>query len=213
MDYNNITVSQYKEIQEIVKYYMDNPEGGAMEEINLKIDLISVLFDKTKREIYEMKATDFNRLCDELNFLLEKPKVTGKLPNKININNKSYKVMKKIDKFNTGQFIDLNNYISSEAGLEYILSTILIPEDAEGYTEGYELDDVLYDMGCVDILTALNMNAFFLKKLQVYSERFRTYLGLMTMWKTRKLPRKIRKKTWKEVMRLLSEESGNTCVS
>lgn len=212
MDYNKITIAKYKEIQEIVNNYMDSPDGGNMEELNLKIDLISVLFDLTKQEIYGMKATDFNAMCDKLSFLLEKPKVNGNIPRRIIVNGKPYKVMKKIDKFTTGQFIDLNNYISSEAGLEYILSTILIPDDKKGYTEGYELDDVLYDMECVDILTALNLNAFFLKKLQVYSERFRTYLGLMTMWKTRKLPKEMRKKTRKEVMRLLLEGNGNTYV-
>lgn len=221
MEYKDISIKTYKEISDIVKDYLDTTntsntsenENKYLEDINLKIDLISVLFEKTKQEIYDMKAVDFQELCDRLSFLMEKPKVTGKIPDSITINGNSYRVMKKIDKFNTGQFIDLNNYITTEAGLEYILSTILIPKKHKDYMEGYELDDILNDMESVDILTALNLNAFFLRKLQVYSKRLRTYLGLMTMWKTRKMPKEMRKETWRKIRSLLSEVNGNTCVS
>lgn len=194
-NYNKITVAKYKEIRDIIDKYKEEED-----DVNFQIELYACLNDMTIDDVMDMPASDYVNDLKKMDFLLKAPNVKPMLPKELRINGRRYDVVKSADHFTAAQLIDLEQYIQKEPGTEYVLSTIFIPHGHK-YMDGYTIDDIMDDMLSVDIITALNANAFFLRAWERCIDTFRTYSTWTAMKQIFKMPRGMRKEKMMELTR------------
>lgn len=155
-NYNNLPLKKWYQIKDVLEGDYD---------IDQQIKLLSIITDIPEDDLFNMKLDRYEKQLEALNFLTEPVKPKSSIPNKILINGKRYRIMKNVDKMTAGQYIDIQTYYKENLGYEYILSTLVIPEDCKRYCEGYDIDDVIKDIMEIDIQTAIDVCFFFRKKL------------------------------------------------
>ena len=155
-NYNNLPLKKWYQIKDVLEGDYD---------IDQQIKVLSIITDIPEDDLFNMKLDRYEKQLEALTFLTEPVKPKSSIPNKILINGKRYRIMKNVDKMTAGQYIDIQTYYKENLGYEYILSTLVIPEDCKRYCEGYEIDDVIKDIMEIDIQTAIDVCFFFRKKL------------------------------------------------
>lgn len=155
-NYNNLPLKKWYQIKDVLEGDYD---------IDQQIKVLSIITDIAEDDLFNMKLDRYEKQLEALNFLTEPVKPKSSIPNKILINGKRYRIMKNVDKMTAGQYIDIQTYYKENLGYEYILSTLVIPEDCKRYCEGYDIDDVIKDIMEIDIQTAIDVCFFFRKKL------------------------------------------------
>ena len=171
MDYKDVNVETYLEIMATIKEH----EG---EEIDLHVRLIAILFGLSEDDVLDMKLDKFQECEREIAFLYRKPKVTGKIPDTITLNNRKYRVIKDSKKLTASQYIDYQTYIGMEdpdSHIAEVLSVFLVPE-GEKYGH-YDIEPVIEEIKqYMPIQTALDVCFFFRKKSLKSSKHTLRYL-------------------------------------
>ena len=109
-NWDDITINQYFEF----KSYGDNIEDTT---------LVSIIYDISLDEVDELTYEEFNTLLIKLRFMNSKPKPQNR--GFITLNNQVFCKIPSIQKISFGEFVDLENWITSdnEEDLKYVLAT------------------------------------------------------------------------------------------
>ena len=209
-DYKNLTINKYLEIKEILK-----DDGG---ELNIQSRIISCLANMDLDDVLNLSLTRYNELAQKTAFLMEKPKLTGRIPNKLNINGRECIITKNVNKLTAAQYIDYQTLTAQEDSDKYIAAVIACFIVPVGFTygDGYDVQEIAEWLGDnLSILDALNVCFFFRKKYLDLIKRTLVYLELrMKMIRTKKETPEIQMKM-KELKkmihqyRMLIQESGD----
>lgn len=168
-NYKDLTIGKFMDVTELLEEY-------ANDDTDLVVNLIALLSDKDIDDVERMPLAEFNKCVRSLSFLKDKPKTNGRIPSKITINGRRCRVEKDCFSVSAGQYIDLRGYLKSlddlTKNLDRILTVFIIPEDAEGYGEGYDLNEFAKEIrDNVGIELASTMSAFFLRVSRVCINR------------------------------------------
>jgi len=159
MDYKDIMVGTYVDLMATIKEH----EG---EELELHVKLISIVYGLDENQVLDLPLSKFEEYERELAFLYRKPKITGKIPNKIVLNGRKYEVVKNAKKLTASQYIDYQSYLKLEdpdSHIAQVLSVFLVPE-GEKYGN-YDIEQVVDEISnYLSIQTALDVCFFFRKK-------------------------------------------------
>lgn len=186
--YKELTISKYLEIKEIL--------CSDSNDMAKKVEVLSLLTEKSVDELYDMPYNDFQKLDKEANFLYHAPTAKSEAPDCIILNGTKYRVTKKISDMTAGQYIDYQSIIGlgvDDAHVPNLISCFLIP-DGKKYCDGYDVSKVTEDVAnYLDMATALNACFFFRKKLMKLITNFRIYSD----WKLKRIARKMEDKEMK----------------
>ena len=184
--YKDITVNKYLELQKLLEEDYDD--------LTVQVKMISILSGIDENSILHLPLAEYHRMVLGTAFLLEKPKLTKSIPNKITIDGKKFKVCKDIPSINVAQYVDYNNLTKMEDKDKYIpniLACFIVPDGHTYGDEKYKVDDVaelLGDHMCIE--DALGVCFFFHKKYRRLIEDTLIYLE----WKLRRMRRKTKDK-------------------
>lgn len=158
--YKELSIGKFNEINEIRKDYLGN-------DLDAVVEILSVLCDEEIEDIETLPLNEFHNRVTKMMFLNEKPKPYRRLPKKITINNKTYRIEKDAFSISAGQYIDYSLYMKDikdiYANLPKIMTVFVIPDKAKGYGEGYDLMELAKEFNeHMDVETAVSIAAFFL---------------------------------------------------
>lgn len=215
MEYKDVNVGTYLDVRATIKEH----EGS---EIELHVKIISLLFGMSEDEVLDMPLDKFLECETGIGFLYRRPKITGKIPNVITLNNRKYNVIKDSKKLTASQYIDYQTYIGMEdpdSHIAEVLSVFLVPE-GEKYGH-YDIEPVIEEIKqYMPIQTALDVCFFFRKKSLKSSKHTLRYLLWMMRgmrMKNRKNKQMVEKITEIEknlmIMQTVLQESGADSIS
>lgn len=176
-NYKDLTLEKFEQLSNI-DIEMDDMEKMAT--------TIAILSDQTVDEVLNMHIDKFNDCAKRVLFLKESPKTTNKLPDKIIINGKKYRILKDAKDMTAGQYIDFKNYAKKideiSKNLALILTTVIIP-DGKKYGDGYDTLELAEEFKkYINVETAANISNFFFVQYKNYIIDSLTYLE----WKMKK---------------------------
>lgn len=147
MNWSNITLEQYLEIQAIKE----------IDSMDVMVELIRILFKIEDPE--SLPYTEFIKYSQELSFM-SKDIERVPLKDTYQINGRNYKLENNVMKLTTSQVIDYRNYSKEDNHITKILSVFLIPEGHK-YNDGYDIEQVINDLLDLDIQTVVSILDFF----------------------------------------------------
>lgn len=200
-DYNNMPLSKYYEIRDII--------SSDMEDIDIQANLIAIINDMDVNEVLDLPLNKYENLVESLAFLMETPKPEKLRTKQFVINGNKYRLIDSTTKMTAGQYIDYQSYIKNEMGFEYIISCFLIPVGKK-YGE-YDVTDVIKDILDLDIQSCYNVCFFFQKKYLKSIRDSLIYSDLQILMAMRKAPKEKRKelkKVRKMIHQKISEING-----
>lgn len=205
-------IKSYSEMS-IEKYYeLRDNMSEELEPLDFQVRLISILSDMDEDDVLNLPLDKYAEYVADLDFIYELPKPRNMFSSTIKINGVKYKLLKDVSKMTAGQYIDFQSYLDNELGVEYTLSTILIPE-GKSYGD-YDVMPVIEDIRkCLDIQTAISIRFFFHKKLLNTIKRFLICLDLMM--RNRRMPREKQeqmREARKGIRRMLSSLNGSGSI-
>lgn len=179
--YKEMTINKYQEIRQII-----DEDGG---ELNMQARIIGALTGMSLDDVLNLSLTKYNEYVQKTAFLLSKPKLDGRIPNRLNINGMECEITKNVNKLTAAQYIDYQTLTAmkdQEKYLANILACFIVPKGKK-YGDGYETDDIVAWIGeNLSIVDGLNI-CFFFRKKYVNSIRFTvTYLELTMKRMSRK---------------------------
>ena len=120
--YKELTVNKYLQIKEL--------EFNEEDALAYQCRLLAILDDKTEDEILALPLSEYHKLVSGSAFLLEKPKINGKVPKKIIFGGVKYTVCTDIPKLNVAQYVDYQNMLSmdNDKYIPNIIACFLVPE-------------------------------------------------------------------------------------
>ena len=183
MNWSNITLEQYLEIQAIKE----------IDSMDVMVELIRILFKIEDPE--SLPYTEFIKYSQELSFM-SKDIERVPLKDTYQINGRNYKLENNVMQLTTSQVIDYRNYSKEDNHIAKILSVFLIPEGHK-YNDGYDIEQVINDLFDLDIQTVVSILDFFQKCWSVFTEVSLTYL--MDQLQTMNLPEEKKKEIQEKV--------------
>ena len=157
LSWNEMTVADYIRLREISKLQM-----ATEDEKNLMV--AALIAEKPYQEILQLPLDKARELMDKTEFLLQQP-VPGKTKRKYELNGRTYRLFKDPSEMTVAQYIDFQQI--HKEGFENcpaeMLSIFLIPEGHQ-YNDGYDKDQQLEDMLEMNIVDALGVCNFFVKR-------------------------------------------------
>lgn len=184
--YNKLTLRKFKEFNELASEYDEQ------DVLDFQVKLISLLADMDEQDVLDLPVNKYSEYVNKLAFLYETPKAKENVPKYIILNNKKYNILKDPSKMTAGQYIDFSTYMENDMPLEYILSTILIP-DSQLYGK-YDVEEVIEELRDLDVQSALNIS-FFLQREWVKCTRTTLFsLGWTIRKAAKKAPTPLKKK-------------------
>lgn len=176
-NYKKLSIRKYIELQEM--------ELEGREEIDVQVNILSILNDMTEDEICDLPLDEYKKLVVASSFLKTPPAPNDKIADTITINKTKYNVIKNIKKLTAGQYIDYQNYIKNKdlKMLPYILSVFIIPD---GKKYGENLENTIEDIYNLSIIDALSLSAFFLRKWESLTKATLIYLIWRMKWMMKK---------------------------
>ena len=171
--YKEMNINKYQEIRQII-----NDDGG---ELNIQAGIIAALTGMGMDDVLNLSLTKYNEYVQKTAFLLEKPKLDGRIPNKLNINGMECEITKNVNKLTAAQYIDYQTLTAMKDQDKYlanILACFIVPKGKK-YGDGYETDEIAKWIGeNLSIVDGLNI-CFFFRKKYLNSIKFTvTYLEL-----------------------------------
>ena len=190
-NYSELPINRYLEIKDLI--------NDDCEPLDLQVKLVSILDGRSEEDVLNMNINDYHALVQQTNFLMELPKPSKNVPNKLTINGKKYSIQKDVSKFTTAQYIDYQTFTTRddrEKLLPYILCCFIVP-DGKRYNDGYDIGEVANEIGgYLSTQDAVNVCFFFQKKYLSLLNDTLIYLD----WKTRKMKRKTKDETTKKTL-------------
>lgn len=179
MNWNDITLRQYYEIQDIISVQDDYTA------LNL-IDCIYKV-DSQSLPIHQLKGFNLSFLSNPI------PEV--KLQKQYTLNGTVYNSNCDITRVTVAQFIDYQNYCKEKPQLNKLLSVFFLPEGFKDYNTGYDIIKVQDDLLELPITVANSIAFFFGRQFRIFFWLFRRCL----IKEVKKM--KIQKKEKKELIR------------
>lgn len=159
LNWYDITLSQFKELQTILEMTEDLEKVVAMAELILGDD------------VTDLPLQDFNEQLKKLSFL--KTEIPTSVPPKhIELKGKKYDVTSLLGNITTAQYIDFMNYIK-ENDTAKMLSVFVVPEGHK-YNDGYDMREVQADMENMPIPVANSITSFFTAQLAKFIQIFQS---------------------------------------
>lgn len=148
MEWKDISIKKYFEIQSVVESEMEDSEK--------MIQIANIIFEC---DITELPLPEYQKKINALKFVSTEPPKEN-LAKKYTINDVKYKTSADITSVQANQFIDFQNYAKKQ-DLVGCISCFFIP-DGHKYNDGYDIEKVKVDIEELPITTA-NALAFFFK--------------------------------------------------
>ena len=172
-NYKQLTINKYQEIRQIIE-----DDGG---ELNIQAGIIAALTGMSLDDVLNLTLTKYNEYVQKTSFLLEKPKLDGRIPSKLNVNGVECEITKNVNKLTAAQYIDYQTLTAmkdQEKYLANVLACFIVPKGKK-YGDGYDTDEIAKWIGeNLSIVDGLNI-CFFFRKKYLNSIRFTvTYLEL-----------------------------------
>ena len=124
-NWNDITIGVYNKLNKLLKF--EPTDDVVMDELNLTIQILSVLCDVDEDVIGDLTRSEFAELAAQCAFLQELPKV--KIKDKYTINGKEYTVQFNVQDMTMAQYIDYQTFIKEQDKyMSNILACFLIPK-------------------------------------------------------------------------------------
>lgn len=182
-NYKDLTIEKYIELYEL--------DIQGLTELDIQSNIIAILSDMTVDEVLDLPIPQYKKLAQQTAFMTVPPQVKARKINKVKINNKSYKVLDKVEDMTTGQYIDYQSYIQKNEVkmLPYILSCLIIPEG-----EKYGDSDNIEQIKQMSVEEALIISNFFIKQSLTLTKTILHYLE----WKMKKMMKKTKEETMKQ---------------
>lgn len=129
MTWKDITIKQFKGIQEIVKTSTD--------EIDMTVKLLAFLRGKTEDHYLDLPIEEFQKEARVLSFLNQESREMIK--EKYTVKGQVFTLNVNVSKMPAGQYIDYMNILQSTPdNFSLLLATLLIPE-GKSYNTGYDI--------------------------------------------------------------------------
>lgn len=143
-NWKEITINVYQRLVDAVNS-VEITDDETLNNINKEIAMLAVLCECDEDEIAGISKNEFVRLSNECNFLYEMPKV--KITDKYVINGKKYEVFLSLRDMNMSQYIDFQTfYKDTNKYFKELLAIFLLPVGKK-YGEGYNIEEVIDDIG------------------------------------------------------------------
>lgn len=127
--------------------------------LNKQVAILSVLCDVDEDRIVELNKNDFADLVKQSEFLNETPKKN--IIDKVTLNGKEYEIFLSIGNMNMNQLIDFHTlYKDKEKNFKQMLAIFILPK-GKAYCEGYDIKEVIDDIGEYLSITDANNIMFF----------------------------------------------------
>lgn len=199
-NWSQITISDYMELQEIVK---------REDAVDVEVGIVALLCGVDEDEIGKLPIPEYQRLRRDSQFISTFPEVKGKAPKSITINDMKYEVISDVSKLTTAQYIDFQTYLKMndmEKYLPNILTIFIIPKGCKYGDEDYNIDDLAKDIKeYLPAVTAFEMCGFFLTAFLNSIDATVTYLESKMKKKLRKAKTEEEKKKIQEIITALQE--------
>lgn len=153
-NWNELTVNEFIQLEQLLK--ADIPESYRTAHV------IALLDNKSLDEVENLPISTFMSLAENLSFIQTQPKYND-IQKEYIINNHIYELKSEIPSITTAQYIDYQNY-SKEGDLTKLLSVWVIPKGHK-YNDGYDMIEVIQDMGHMLLQDAMGICFFFPKQL------------------------------------------------
>lgn len=201
-NWDDITWKEYEQIEQILN--TDIPSDYKA------VHLVSVLTGKSLDEIEKLTVSQFTQLAEHLKFLETEPE-THTHQFEYTINGREYDFKGKIDEITTAMYIDYRAYMDEEdKDIIKLMSVFMIPKGHD-YNDGYDMEQVMSDIGDMCWLDVRAAAFFFRIWLAAYILILKSSLQ-KTLKKTMKGKTfKERKEIKKQIQEL--EESFNNSAS
>ena len=171
--YKEMTINKYQEIRQIIE-----EDGG---ELNIQARIIAALTGMGVDDVLNLSLTKYNEYVQKTAFLLEKPKLDGRIPNRLNINGMECEITKNVNKLTAAQYIDYQTLTAmkdQEKYLANILACFIVPKGKK-YGDGYETDDIVAWIGeNLSIVDGLNICFFFSKEVSELNKVYGNLFGI-----------------------------------
>lgn len=195
--YKDLTINKYQEIRRILE-----EDGG---ELAIQSKILACLTGMEVDDVLNLSLTRYNELVQKSAFLMEKPKLDGRIPNKLNVNGRECYITKDVKKLTAAQYIDYQTLIAmkdQEKYLANILACFIVPKGCK-YGDGYENDEIVQWIGeNLSIVDGLNICFFFRKK---YLDSIKLTLTSLEL-QMRILRMRMKNPTAKEKMKELNQK-------
>lgn len=156
--WEKITVNVFEKLNTAI----ENAEVTGNKDVDLlnkQIAILSVLCDVDEDTIADLHTSEFSKLTGETDFLNESPKKN--IINKITLNGKEYEIFLNIGDMTMSQYIDFQTlFPKRDKEFKRILSIFIIPKGCN-YNEGYDIEQVINDIGDYMPITDANNIMFF----------------------------------------------------
>lgn len=157
-DWKDVSINLFFEIKKIM--------DADLEETDRKIKILALLMDETEEEFSGRKIGEVQELAEQLNFMQKDPFIKTNDVKTLFINGAEYELRTKLEDYSVAQYVDFQNYIKDgQNNLARMLSTVIIPVGKK-YNDGYDIEEVIQNIGeNLSIAHANYIMFFFTKKL------------------------------------------------
>lgn len=155
--------------------------------------LISILTGLSIEEIEDLPITVYTKLASHLTFMNETPNEV-KHQTEYEVNGRVYEVHAEVDKICTAQFLDYTTYMREEPvpSLRKLTSCFIVPKGHK-YGDGYDMNQVLFDIGCMQFQDVKALSFFLQLQYAAYMQI--SIDSMDRQMKKMKVPKKKRKET------------------
>lgn len=160
LNWYNVNLNQFILLQDAFKIEDDTERMISVAEIILGNDVTN------------LPLKEFNEQMKQLEFLKEEIP-TSVPPKKLEINGKKYFMDCLLGNITTAQYVDFNNH-SNTGDFAKMLSVFIIPE-GHTYNDGYDMLEVINDIGMLPIPIANSTAFFFGRQFSVFMRIFQRY--------------------------------------
>lgn len=156
--WNDITVNVYERLTNAIATAEEIGDSG-IDNLNKHIAILATLCDVEEDVIAELTPAEFYKLVKQTDFLNEQPKKN--IIDKVNLNGKEYEVFLSVGEMTMNQYIDFQTfYKDREKNFKQLLAIFILPKGKK-YCEGYNIQDVIDDIGEYLPITDANNILFF----------------------------------------------------
>lgn len=186
MKWNDVTLSQFIELQDLIKIE---------DETDRVLAIMDLFFGDA---VSELPLAEYNKKVKELKFLQDEVP-TNHIVNKVEVNGHKYTIDALVGHISTAQYVDFTNYLKGgddNRNIPKILAVFFIPEGHK-YNDGYDMEGVIRDMGSLPIDIAMSESFFFSRQYAKFIQIFRS--SSIKQIKKTDLPKEVKKNLIKAV--------------
>ena len=187
--WKEISINTYNKLLEAIK---EAPvtDDVTLNNLNTEIAILSVLCDVDEDEVASLTQGQFIELVKQTEFLKDMPKIDIK--DKYTLNGKKYELFLSLKEMSMAQYIDFQTlYKDQEKYFKELLACFIIPKGCK-YGEGYNIDDVINDIGNYLSIVEANSIMFFFALL------YRSLTQAMLNYSIRQMKKAMRKEKDKD---------------